>query len=246
MYLRPRERCSALVKRKIKHCDMTLIKLTNIRKSFCDGESRQRAVLQGVELEVKRGDVISICGVSGSGKTTLLSILGTMLPADEGEYLFDGERIGTTEDLSGLRNRRIGFLFQDHRLMPQYTAWENILLPLLADGGVTTTEQESYAQQLMDMLNISSLKQQYPNTLSGGEASRVALCRALVRKPDLLLADEPTGQLDEGHSAQVAELIKQVNRELGTTIVIVTHSESLAQIADRRFTLKDGILNELR
>lgn len=225
---------------------MTLIKLTNIRKSFCDGESRQRAVLQSVELEVKRGDVISICGVSGSGKTTLLSILGTMLPADEGEYLFDGERIGTTEDLSGLRNRRIGFLFQDHRLMPQYTAWENILLPLLADGGATTTEQESYAQQLMDMLNISSLKQQYPNTLSGGEASRVALCRALVRKPDLLLADEPTGQLDEGHSAQVAELIKQVNRELGTTIVIVTHSESLAQIADRRFTLKDGILNELR
>ena len=246
MYLRPRARCSALVKRKIKHCDMTLIKLTNIRKSFCDGESRQRAVLQGVELEVKRGDVISICGVSGSGKTTLLSILGTMLPADEGEYLFDDKRIGTTEDLSGLRNRRIGFLFQDHRLMPQYTAWENILLPLLADGGVTTTEQESYAQQLMDMLNISSLKQQYPNTLSGGEASRVALCRALVRKPDLLLADEPTGQLDEGHSAQVAELIKQVNRELGTTIVIVTHSESLAQIADRRFTLKDGILNELR
>ena len=225
---------------------MTLIKLTNIRKSFCDGESRQRAVLQGVELEVKRGDVISICGVSGSGKTTLLSILGTMLPADEGEYLFDGERIVTTEDLSGLRNRRIGFLFQDHRLMPQYTAWENILLPLLADGGVTTTEQESYAQQLMDMLNISSLKQQYPNTLSGGEASRVALCRALVRKPDLLLADEPTGQLDEGHSAQVAELIKQVNRELGTTAVIVTHSESLAQIADRRFALKDGILNELR
>lgn len=130
--------------------------------------------------------------------------------------------------------------------MPQYTAWENILLPLLADCGVTTTEQESYAQQLMDMLNISSLKQQYPNTLSGGEASRVALCRALVRKPDLLLADEPTGQLDEGHSAQVAELIKQVNRELGTTIVIVTHSESLAQIADRRFTLNDGILNELR
>ena len=130
--------------------------------------------------------------------------------------------------------------------MPQYTAWENILLPLLADCGVTTTEQESYAQQLMDMLNISSLKQQYPNTLSGGEASRVALCRALVRKPDLLLADEPTGQLDEGHSAQVAELIKQVNRELGTTIVIVTHSESLAQIADRRFALKDGILNEFR
>lgn len=246
MYLRPRERCSALEKRKIKHCDMTLIKLTNIQKSFCDGESRQRAVLQGVELEVERGDVISICGVSGSGKTTLLSILGTMLPADEGEYLFDGERIGEEADLSGLRNRRIGFLFQDHRLMPQYTAWENILLPLLADGGVTTTEQESYAQQLMDMLNISSLKQQYPNTLSGGEASRVALCRALVRKPDLLLADEPTGQLDEGHSAQVAELIRQVNRELGTTIVIVTHSESLAQIADRRFTLKDGILNELR
>lgn len=120
------------------------------------------------------------------------------------------------------------------------------MLPLLATSAQTTAEDESYALQLMEMLGVERLKEQYPHTLSGGEASRVALCRALVRKPDLLLADEPTGQLDEGYSNQVAELLRMVNSELGTTVIVVTHSEQLAATANRRFTLKDGILNELR
>lgn len=225
---------------------MTLIKLNNIHKSFCDGQNQMRHVLQGITMNIERGEMVSICGVSGSGKTTLLSILGTILKADEGEYIFDGNKIEDINDLSRMRNQRIGFLFQDQRLMPQYTAWENIMLPLLATSAQTTAEEESYALQLMEMLGVESLKEQYPHTLSGGEASRVALCRALVRKPDLLLADEPTGQLDEGYSNQVAELLRMVNNELGTTVIVVTHSEQLAATANRRFTLKDGILNELR
>ena len=223
---------------------MALIQLTNIQKSFCDGEDKMRLVLQNVNVSIDRGDMISIRGESGSGKTTLLSILGTMLRADDGVYMFGEENIAEVKDLSVLRNRKIGFLFQDHRLMPQYTVWENILLPLLATNQSTTTDEEAYASQVMEMLNVADLKHHYPSTLSGGEASRVALCRALICKPDLLLADEPTGQLDEKHSLQVAELLKYVNESIGTTIVIVTHSEALATTACRQFILKDGILNE--
>lgn len=129
--------------------------------------------------------------------------------------------------------------------MPQYTAWENVLLPLLATADATTTDEESYAESLMRLLGIEHLRNQYPATLSGGEASRVALCRALVRKPQLLLADEPTGQLDDKHSEQVAELLHTINRELGTTILIVTHSEQLARTAHRQFILHNGVLNEV-
>ena len=189
--------------------------------------------------------MISIRGESGSGKTTLLSILGTILRADAGVYTLDEENVSQIADTSRLRASKIGFLFQDHRLMPQYTALENILLPLLATADTTSAEEEAYAEQLMQLLHVDHLRNQYPSTLSGGEASRVALCRALIRKPQLLLADEPTGQLDDRHSEQVAELLHTVNKELGTTIIIVTHSEHLATKAHRQFLLTDGILNEL-
>ena len=224
---------------------MTLIRLRNIQKSFSDGENRQRQVLQRIDLNVERGEMISIRGESGSGKTTLLSILGTILRADAGVYTLDEENVSQIADTSRLRASKIGFLFQDHRLMPQYTALENILLPLLATADTTSTEEEAYAEQLMQLLHVDHLRNQYPSTLSGGEASRVALCRALIRKPQLLLADEPTGQLDDRHSEQVAELLHTVNKELGTTIIIVTHSEHLATKAHRQFLLTDGILNEL-
>lgn len=129
--------------------------------------------------------------------------------------------------------------------MPQYTAWENILLPMLAVASHTQPEQEQYARELMQMLGVEQLANQYPSTLSGGEASRVALCRALIRKPKLLLADEPTGQLDAENSAQVAALLKMVNERLRTTIVVVTHSVELADAAHRRFVLQGGLLDEL-
>ena len=224
---------------------MTLIRLQNIEKSFRDGDNQMRAVLQHIDLSVEQGEIVSIRGESGSGKTTLLSILGTILRADKGIYLLDGEDLTPIADTSRVRAQKIGFLFQDHRLMPQYTAWENVLLPLLATADTTTSDEESYAESLMQLLGIDHLRNQYPATLSGGEASRVALCRALVRKPQLLLADEPTGQLDDKHSEQVAELFHTINSELGTTILIVTHSEQLARTANRQFILHNGVLNEV-
>lgn len=224
---------------------MTLIRLQNIEKSFRDGDNQMRAVLQHIDLSVEQGEIVSIRGESGSGKTTLLSILGTILRADGGVYLFDGDDLSHVADTSRVRAQKIGFLFQDHRLMPQYTAWENVLLPLLAKADSTTADEEDYALGLMRLLGVEHLRNQYPATLSGGEASRVALCRALVHKPQLLLADEPTGQLDDKHSEQVAELLHTINRELGTTIIIVTHSETLARTADRQLILHNGRLNEV-
>lgn len=223
---------------------MTLIRLTDIEKSFRDGQRGVRRVLQGVNLSLDQGELVSIRGVSGSGKTTLLSILGTTLKPDAGYYIFDGRDITTLADNSSLRSREIGFLFQDHRLMPQYTAWENILLPVLASASHSTADDEAYARELMALLGIEHLADQYPTTLSGGEASRVALCRALIRKPKLLLADEPTGQLDSENANQVASLLEKINGRLHTTIVVVTHSEALAEVAHRRLMLRDGVLNE--
>lgn len=224
---------------------MALIRLTDVEKSFQDGRDGVRRVLRGVNLTLDEGEMVSVRGVSGSGKTTLLSVLGTTLKADAGFYIFDGEDVTKRADNTALRSEKIGFLFQDHRLMPQYTAWENILLPVLATASHSTEEDEQYARELMALLGIEQLADQYPTTLSGGEASRVALCRALIRKPKLLLADEPTGQLDRENAAQVASLLEMVNKRLKTTIIVVTHSEELAEAAARRFVLREGVLDEL-
>lgn len=224
---------------------MALIRLTDVEKSFQDGRDGLRRVLRGVNLMLDEGEMVSVRGVSGSGKTTLLSVLGTTLKADAGFYIFDGEDVTKRADNTALRSEKIGFLFQDHRLMPQYTAWENILLPVLATASHSTEEDEQYARELMALLGIEQLADQYPTTLSGGEASRVALCRALIRKPKLLLADEPTGQLDRENAAQVASLLEMVNKRLKTTIIVVTHSEELAEAAARRFVLREGVLDEL-
>ena len=224
---------------------MALIRLTDVEKSFQDGRDGLRRVLRGVNLTLNEGEMVSVRGVSGSGKTTLLSVLGTTLKADAGFYIFDGEDVTKRVDNTALRSEKIGFLFQDHRLMPQYTAWENILLPVLATASHSTEEDEQYARELMALLGIEHLADQYSTTLSGGEASRVALCRALIRKPKLLLADEPTGQLDRENATQVAALLEMVNKRLKTTIIVVTHSEELAEAAARRFVLREGVLDEL-
>ena len=170
-------------------------------------------------------DFVAVTGVSGSGKTTLLNILGTLLKPDSGTYLLDGKIINDMEDeaLRMIRNQCIGFVFQDHRLLPQLTAWQNVLLPVLASKKRPSDEDLTWAKQLTEMLNINHVSHQMPSTLSGGEKSRVALCRALVMQPRLLLADEPTGQLDKLHAHEVGELLKEVNQKLGMTIVVVTH-----------------------
>jgi len=220
-----------------------MIKLSGITKKYPDGTNSFNYVLRGIDLNIEKGRFIAITGASGSGKTTLLSILGTLLKPDEGSYRLEGVEINTPGiDYATFRNQKIGFVFQDHRLMPQLTALENILLPTLAFQNKTEDSQIDYAKQLMNLTGITSIAQQYPETLSGGEACRVALCRALIMKPLLLLADEPTGQLDMDNTRHVASLLTKINKELKTTIIMVTHSDETAAIANSVFMLQDGIL----
>jgi ABC-type lipoprotein export system ATPase subunit len=223
---------------------MLLIQLSNIQKNYRDGEFRLNRVLRGITMEIEKGEFVAIKGASGSGKTTLLSILGTLLSPDSGNYLLNGvEMISTTIDHSEIRNKQIGFVFQDHRLMPQFTALENILLPTLAGKSKTTPEETGYAQQLLELTGISDVANQYPHTLSGGEASRVAVCRSLIMKPLLLLADEPTGQLDTENARNIAGLLAEINKTLQTTIIMVTHSDETSSVAHRILTLKNGVLS---
>ena len=220
-----------------------IIRLSGITKCYQDGKSHQNKVLRGIELSVGQSEFVAVRGASGSGKTTLLSILGTLLLPDTGSYLFDWKEMNAPDvDHSIVRNRYIGFMFQDYRLLPQFTALDNILLPVLAYRQKTNEEDTAYARQLIELTGVSEVADQYPHTLSGGEAARVALCRALLMKPLLLLADEPTGQLDTENSRKIALLLSDINRTLHTAIIMVTHSDEMASAAHRILTLKEGVL----
>ena len=219
-----------------------LVQLSGIKKSYQDGENRLD-VLCGVSMDIEKREFVAINGSSGSGKTTLLSILGTLLKPDEGNYLLNGTKINNVNtDHSLIRNKQIGFVFQDHRLMPQYTVLENILLPTLAYASQASKHEIYYAHKLMELTRISGISKQYPQTISGGEASRAAVCRALIMNPILLLADEPTGQLDTENAKNIALLLSEININLQTTIVMVTHSDEISAIANRILTLKNGVL----
>lgn len=219
------------------------IELKNISKSFSDGNKSTRVVLDGLNLQLQKGDFVAITGKSGSGKTTLLSVLGTLLRPDSGFYTIDGlEVTAAKESMDEIRNRHIGFVFQDHRLLPQFTARENVLLPLLAHDDKVSPEMDNKSLELMERMGIVNVMNQLPETLSGGEKARVAICRALIQEPDLLLADEPTGQLDAETCLQIMNLFKEINEELGKTIVMVTHASDVAQVAKRIYQLKDGKL----
>lgn len=222
---------------------MALIEMTGIRKHFRDGSERLNEVLRGIDLTVERGDFLAIKGASGSGKTTLLSVLGLLIRPDGGEYRLDGNRLFENEaDDARMRNQRIGFVFQDHRLLPQYTVVENILLPTLAYQAMSKREQVERALGLMRSTGIEALADRYPAGLSGGESSRVALCRALIMNPALILADEPTGQLDADNARSIAGLLAGMNREMGTTVIMVTHSDEMASYARRVKILNKGCL----
>ncbi len=214
----------------------------NLTKRFADGQ-RSLTVLDHLSLQVERGEFIAITGESGAGKTTLLNILGTLLTADEGEYVWNVKDNAQPSTLSPqLRNQEIGFVYQDHRLLPQFTVWQNILLPTLATKSASTEEEERRALELLEFVGIASLKDSPVTHLSGGEQTRVAICRALINQPSLLLADEPTGQLDAANAQMIATLFQQVNTQLHTTIIMATHSAEMAKVAQKTYVLKDGKL----
>lgn len=215
-----------------------MIKANDIHKSFGSLE-----VLKGVSLEVKRSEVVSIVGQSGAGKTTLLQILGTLSAMDSGSLSIDGVEVSTMNDneLSDFRNRRIGFVFQFHHLLPEFTAVENVMLPALI-AGRSKREAEQEALKLLKMMNLSERTTHKPSALSGGEQQRVAIARAIVNHPALLLADEPSGNLDTKNRDEIHSLFFRLRDELGQTTVIVTHDDGLASMADRKITMCDGLI----
>ena len=213
-----------------------MIHAKDIHKSFGDLE-----VLKGVSLDVGRSEVVSIVGPSGAGKTTLLQILGTLSPMDSGSLTINGEQVNTLKDnaLSDFRNRHIGFVFQFHHLLPEFSALENVMMPaLIARRPMKEAERE--AKELLKMMNLAERSSHKPSTLSGGEQQRVAIARAIMNRPSLLLADEPSGNLDTKNRAEIHSLFFRLRDELGQTTIIVTHDEGLAAMADRKITMRDG------
>ncbi|MBR5812341.1 MAG: ABC transporter ATP-binding protein [Alistipes sp.] len=213
-----------------------MIKAENIRKSFGALE-----VLKGVTLNVTPAEVVSIVGPSGAGKTTLLQILGTLSPMDSGSLTINGVQVESLSDksLSDFRNRQIGFVFQFHHLLPEFTALENVMMPALI-ARRNPKEVEHEAAELLKMMNLAERTTHKPSALSGGEQQRVAIARALINRPALLLADEPSGNLDSKNRDEIHSLFFRLRDELGQTTIIVTHDDELATMADRKISMRDG------
>ncbi|MTG98307.1 MULTISPECIES: ABC transporter ATP-binding protein [Myroides] len=218
-----------------------MIRAVNIHKFYDKLE-----VLKGVDLHIKKGEVVSIVGASGAGKTTLLQILGTLdhpTTQENTSLHINGSDILQLDDkeLSKFRNLNLGFIFQFHQLLPEFTALENVYLPALI-AGKTISEVEQDAIDLLNYLDLSHRIKHYPSELSGGEQQRVAVARALINKPQVIFADEPSGNLDTHSAENLHKLFFQLRDELGQTFVIVTHNEELADMADRKLTMVDGII----
>lgn len=213
-----------------------MIQVKNINKSYGSLQ-----VLRDINLSVKKGEVVSIVGASGAGKTTLLQIIGTLDRADSGELFINGQDVSKLKDrkLSQFRNENIGFVFQFHNLLPEFTALENVCMPALIRGR-SMDEAKKEAMQLLEFLNLGERAQHKPSELSGGEQQRVAVARALINKPAVILADEPSGNLDSQHAKELHNLFFQLREQYDQTFIIVTHNEELAAMADRKITMKDG------
>ena len=215
-----------------------MIRVTDIHKSFGTLE-----VLKGVSLDVAQGEVVSIVGASGAGKTTLLQIIGTLSRPDGGRVEIDGRDVSALGDraLSQFRNERIGFVFQFHHLLAEFTAFENVCIPGLI-GRRPRADVERRASELLDMMGLAARRDHKPGQLSGGEQQRVAIARALVNSPAVLLADEPSGNLGSHNRDEIHRLFFDLRERLGQTVVIVTHDENLAAMADRKITMSDGLI----
>jgi lipoprotein-releasing system ATP-binding protein len=226
----------------------SIITVKKINKTFNRNDEANK-VLQNISMEIERGIITTLMGASGVGKSTLLYILGTLEQPDSGEVCLnlDEKQFNYSElsekELSVLRNRHIGFIFQFHHLLPEFTTVENIILPSLILG-ISTKEATKKAFSLMEIIGINQTSRQKPSELSGGEQQRVAIARALMNSPEIIFADEPTGNLDSNNSATVMDLLKRINKELGTTFLIATHSKEIAEKSHKTIIMQDGRLTD--
>lgn len=218
-----------------------MIDIKDIRKSFGSLQ-----VLKGIDLHIDRGEVVSIVGPSGAGKTTLLQIIGTLDRPDTGTVRVDGIDVTTlsSKRLSDFRNQHLGFVFQFHQLLPEFTAIENIMIPAYI-AGISQKRAKERAQELLDFMGLSDRATHKPNELSGGEKQRVAVARALVNNPAVILADEPSGSLDTKNKEELHQLFFDLRDRFGQTFVIVTHDEALATLTDRTIHLRDGLIEDI-
>ncbi|MEO7990168.1 MAG: ABC transporter ATP-binding protein [Chryseolinea sp.] len=215
-----------------------MLKATSIEKSY-----GQLKVLKGIDFEIKSGEVVAIVGASGAGKSTLLHILGTLDMPDKGSVEIKGQNVfsQSSKSLAAFRNKSLGFVFQFHNLLPEFSALENVIIPGLISG-TSEKKVKDRAAELLKMLGLEDRIHHKPSELSGGEQQRIAVARAMINSPDLILADEPSGNLDSKNALELHHLFFQLRKEIGQTFIIVTHNEELSKMADRRITMADGMI----
>jgi len=220
-----------------------VIELKNVKKVY--GKTVKTEALKGIDLAFEKTSFTSIIGQSGSGKSTLLNIIGTLDRPTEGQVFVNGKDTSllSKDDLSTLRNKSIGFIFQFHYLLPEFTALENVLMPIRISKKKVTKDVLKRANELMDLVGLEKVKDNLANNMSGGQQQRTAIARALMNQPDIILADEPTGNLDSDTTRQIYELLRKINKELKTTFIIITHDRKVAEEADRIIEIKDGQVN---
>lgn len=218
-----------------------ILSARNLKKTFKDGDNTLQ-VLKGINFDLDKGDILTIKGASGSGKSTLLSLLGTLDKPDSGEIIINNNNLKTINNYDSIRNKHIGFVFQFHNLIAELNIIENVTIPTLIAGKNNDTD---YINKLFEYFNLSNRKKSFPLDLSGGEKQRVSVMRAIINKPSIVIADEPTGNLDEKNAMKMIELFKNLNADFNLTFIIATHDEKVFRIGDKKMNLSNGTLKEV-